>query len=97
MKIHFDDDNANVEIVFSDDFEKEWANKNPEAFTKTISDIKEMYVSNNALAATKSNNEKEIRISDSNNIAGTINNCVSALNNYFTNINFDEVPNIPVN
>ena len=97
MKIHFDNDNANVEIVFSDDFEKEWANKNPEIFGKTICDIKEMYVSNNALAATKSNNEKEIRISDSNNIAGTINNCVSALNNYFTNINFDEVPNIPVN
>ena len=97
MKIHFDDENANVEIVFSDDFEKEWANKNPEIFGKTISDIKEMYVSNNALAIAKSNNEKEIRISDSNNIAGTINNCVSALNNYFTNINLDEVPNIPVN
>ena len=95
MKIHFD--NANVEIAFADDFEKEWASKNPEIFGKTISDIKEMHVSNNALAATKSNNEKEIRISDSNNIAGTINNCVSALNNYFTNVNFDEVPNIPVN
>ena len=63
MKIHFDDDNANVEIVFSDDFEKEWANKNPEAFTKTISDIKEMYVSNNALAIAKSNNEKEMYLS----------------------------------
>ena len=126
MKIHFDDENANVEITFADDFEKEWANKNPEIFGKTISDIKEMHVSNNALAATKSNNEKEIitiksnnekeiiaaksnnekeiRISDnekalaiSKNIIDTINNGVSVLSNYFTNINFDEVPNIPVN
>ena len=115
MKIHFDDENANVEITFADDFEKEWANKNPEIFGKTISDIKEIYVSNNALAATKSNNdkeiiaiksnnEKEIRISDnekalaiSKNIIDTINNGVSVLSNYFTNINFDEVPNIPVN
>ena len=97
MKIHFDNENSNVDFTFADDFEKEWVNKNPEIFAKTISDIKEMYVSNNALAATKSNNEKEIRISDSNNIAGTINNCVSALNNYFTNVNFNEVPNIPVN
>ena len=97
MKIHFDNDNATINFTFDDEAEKEWANKNPEAFAKTISDIKEMYVSNNALAATKSNNEKEIRISDSNNIAGTINNCVSALNNYFTNVNFDEIPNIPVN
>ena len=104
MKIHFDDENANVEITFDDDFEKEWVNKNPEIFGKTISDIKEMHVSNNALAATKSNNEKEIRISDnekalaiSKNIIDTINNGVSVLSNYFTNINFDEVPNIPVN
>ena len=63
MKIHFDNDNANVEIAFSDDFEKEWANKNPEAFTKTISDIKEMHISNNALAIAKSNNEKEMYLS----------------------------------
>ena len=126
MKIHFDDENANVEITFADDFEKEWASKNPEIFGKTISDIKEMHVSNNAFAATKSNNEKEIiatksnnekeiiavksnnekemRISDnekalaiSKNVTDTMNNCVSVLSNYFTNINFDEVPNIPVN
>ena len=115
MKIHFDNENVNVEFTFADDFEKEWANKNPEAFAKTISDIKEMYISNNALAATKSNNEKEsiavksnnekeMRISDnekalaiSKNIVDTINNGVSVLSNYFTNVNFDEVPNIPVN
>ena len=104
MKIHFDDENANVEITFADDFEKEWANKNPEIFSKTISDIKEMYLANAALQTTKSNNEKEIRISDnekalaiSKNIIDTINNGVSVLSNYFTNINFDEVPNIPVN
>ena len=63
MKIHFDDDNVTINFTFSDDFEKEWANKNPEAFTKTISDIKEMYVSNNALAIAKSNNEKEMYLS----------------------------------
>ena len=104
MKIHFDDENANVEITFADDFEKEWANKNPELFEKTISDIKEMYLANAALQTTKSNNEKEMRISDhekalaiSKNITDTINNGVSVLSNYFTNINFDEVSNIPVN
>ena len=115
MKIHFDNENSNANVEFADDFEKEWANKNPEIFGKTISDIKEMYVSNNALAATKSNNEKEIiavksnnekeiRISDnekvlaiSKNIVDTINNSVSVLSNCFTNINLDDVPNIPVN
>ena len=63
MKIHFDNDNTTINFTFDDVFEKEWANKNPEAFTKTISDIKEMHISNNALAIAKSNNEKEMYLS----------------------------------
>ena len=59
MKIHFDNDNTTINFTFDDEAEKEWANKNPDAFIKTISDIKEMHVSNNALAIAKSNNEKE--------------------------------------
>ena len=44
MKIHFDNENSNANVEFADDFEKEWANKNPELFAKIVSDLKEMYL-----------------------------------------------------
>ena len=74
MKIHFDNDNATIEFTFDNEIEKELANKNPEVFAKTISDIKEMYLSNTALAIAKLNNEKEMYLSKNEKVITNSNN-----------------------